>query len=249
MITAGFFALALTVPVQPAKPTVGEPIRVDFSKHGDSVRLQTLPAETEIVSTNGAIVTLRAFSTGTLMLDGVVTRGREAIRFRNLPVTVSSVLSSADDLAPAPLVPPKPLPENRTANVAIILAAVAALISAVALWLRHRGEVRSGFDVIEDTSSSDELEELLRSWPARLDDAFLARVADVVRRRVSRSDAELSLSLTSRELLEAAPVSHQQALRPILEAGDRAKFSPFGAGGVSAAGIRTSVEQIAGETL
>jgi hypothetical protein len=230
------------VPVQPANPTVGDPIRVDFSKVGDSVRLGTLPADTEIVSSSDTVITFRAFRTGTVMLSGVLMRDGRAIAFRNLPIAVSSVLSAADDLDPAPLVPPKDLPENRAARIAIPVAATAAILAAAALWLRHRRNAARHSAPRHD--ERDELEELLRNWPAKLDDVFLAQVADVVRRRVSAADPALPLSLTSREVLAQAPPPHQQPLRLILEAGDRAKFSPFGAGEVSAVEMKKDVEQV-----
>jgi len=235
--------MAFTVPVRPAQPTVGALITVDFSRVGKTVFLDPLPAEVELVSKNGSTVTLRAFDAGKFVLSGVVNRDRDAIRFRNLPVEVKSVLAAADDLRPAPFAPPKPLVQSQ---VPWIVVSVAALFAIVAWWwlLTRKHGLSQNARVAEQ-----ELLVLLRAWPVgRLDDPFLARLSDATRRYLASRDTRVAESMTTREILSNLTDERAAAaLRDILQLGDRAKFAPWGAGQVDASVLRQEATVVADE--
>jgi len=233
--------MAFAVPVRPAQPTVGALITVDFSSQGKAVELDALPTDVELVSKNGPRITLRAFAAGKFAISGVVKRDREAIRFRNLPVEVTSVLTAADDLKPAPLAPPKPLGEGR---LPWMLVAVAVMLAIGSWWwlLTRRAAV-----AIESRAAEQELLALLREWPAgRVDDPFLARLSDATRRYVASHDSRVAESMTTREiLLRLTDQRIERALRDILELGDQAKFAPWGAGTVDANALKNEAAVVA----
>lgn len=243
MIATLALLLAFSVPVRPAQPTVGALITVDFSREGSDVVLDPLPAEVEQVSKNGPRITLRAFAAGKFMLSGVVKREREAIRFRNLPVEVKSVLAAADDLKPAPLAPPKLLEEQRPPWILVGFAALLALGSW--WWLLTRTDALR----FESRASEQELLALLSNWPAgRVDDPFLARLSDATRRYVAAHDSRVAESMTTREiLLRLTDERTEKALRDILQLGDQAKFAPWGAGTVDANALKNEAAAVADE--
>lgn len=243
MIGALAFLLLFTVPTRPAQPTIGDLVTIDFSQQGNAVFLDPLPPGVELVSKNETRITLRVFTTGTIRLGGVVNRGDHAIRFRNLPIEVKSVLRADDDLKPAPLVPPRPLPAQRLPWLMIAAAALLAAGAWMFLLTGRRG-VAARAKIVED-----ELLALLRSWPSEgVDDAFLAQLSDATKRYVSSRDPRVAESMTTREILSRLGDERAAgALADILQVGDQAKFAPWGAGTVDASLLREEAKTVAEE--
>src|SRR5436309_498700 len=95
-------ALAVSATFHPLKPTVGDPITIEFRQ---PVTLDPSPSY-ELVSQAGGRVVVRTFEPRPLALSG--TTGE--VRFRNLVVPVRSVLQPSDSMQPSPLQAPRPRP-------------------------------------------------------------------------------------------------------------------------------------------
>src|SRR5437660_4401603 len=88
MILTLALATALTAVFHPARPTVGDPIVIEFR---EPVVLDPSP-QYEIVSTDGKRVVVRTFSAKPFALSGHAGQ----VKFRNLVVPVQSVLKAKD---------------------------------------------------------------------------------------------------------------------------------------------------------
>lgn len=211
----------VTATLHPAAPRVGDRITVTFAA---PVVLDASPAY-EVVERQGNRVVLQTFEPKPFVMSG--TAG--GVRFSNLRVPVTSVLKPDDDLTPAPLAPPRPVPYPIAPFVAIGVAALAALGAWVLLWLRSRKSAAvplpaTGLVRPEDRYRSAVL--ALRNNPSRA--ARWALLANETRAYLAATRPQLGGDLTTSELLPRLR-EHEAIVREILRQGDLEKFSPRGA--------------------
>ena len=218
MILAVLAVVSATL--QPAQPKVGDLITVQFEAP------VTLDAseDYEVVSRGSDRVVVRTFAPKPFALSGVTGN----VRFRNLQVPVRSVLPPGDRLAPAPLVPPRPVPYPRAPFVAIGLAALAAVLSWAAVWWRTRDRAPLFPEIVlaPDERFRRAILSLRdnRSHPLRW-----AALADETRRYLAVTRFDFGADLTTTELVPRLTESDRVVIE-ILRNGDREKFSPWGAG-------------------
>ena len=122
-------------------------------------------------------------------------------------------------------------PPNRAAEIALIGAAAAALISWTALVVlaRRRGSAATRIPMIDPNL---EFEQALTKVERMSGRAAASALADAVRRYAARTEPRLSGDLTTTEFLrtlESASVDAERTalVRTILESGDMAKFAPW----------------------
>ncbi|HUJ13866.1 MAG TPA: hypothetical protein VL284_08780 [Thermoanaerobaculia bacterium] len=193
---------AVTATFRPPAPTVGDLITIDFPQ---AVTLDRSP-QYEIVIQHGKRVVIRTFEPKPFAISGRVG----GIAFRNLIVPVRSVLKPRDNLAPAPLKPPKrepyPMPP-------FVLMAVAALLAIAAwsavVWLAKRQKLPK--PVVAPAERFRHAVGRARTW---------AELADAVREYIDAT------TLTTTEVLEK---NSSATVEEILRQGDLEKFSPWGA--------------------
>ncbi|MCM2315248.1 MAG: hypothetical protein NDJ92_08865 [Thermoanaerobaculia bacterium] len=242
MIVALLVAIVTSqVSFSPAKPTVGDAI---------TVRMQGMPfevrpsAEIEIVSASPDEVVLRTFRPGPLRVEYETRVPGEAPATGSMQIEIASVLARDDELEPAPLRPPKPLPRDDAAWVAIGVAAGVALLLwlSLALLLRRRvTPAQPQLPAFGDPADS------FRAALARIrslddDEAKWIALASATRTYLAATDASLGVELTTSELLLAMRRSGRRngettAVESILRGGDWTKFSPFGAPQVEIASL------------
>ena len=198
MIT--LLALLAAITFTPPRPTVGDPITVQFPA---PVTVQP-SGDYEVVAQRGATVIVRTFEPRTFTLR---TSGGEVM------IPVHSVLKQGDKLEPAPLAPPRVEPYPRTPWIAMAIAAAVAAAAWTAVFLLARKRKPEPEVVI------DPAEELrrARNW---------AELADATRRYLAATDPRLGVELTTRELLARCD---DPTIAEILRQGDLQKFSPWGA--------------------
>lgn len=211
-------------------PTVGDPIALDLDlRPGERVELEPVDG-IEVVEHTGNGLIVRGFRPGPATLDLVVTGENGATRKLSRVIEVASVLHEDDDLEPAPLAPPVPLPPNRRAWAAIGVAALAAtFVWLQLLWAPRRGSVESR----PSLSAAEELlrviERVRRMSPS---DERFATLSNASRKFLFRVDQRLGRELTSSELVDRLSGRFPEWLisdvRDILSEGDYAKFSPWG---------------------
>lgn len=210
----------VTATLQPAKPAVGDVIRVEFAQ---PVQLDAAK-DFEIVSQNGNVVLMRTFLPKPFVLSGT-TNG---VRFTNMVVPVRSVLQPNDPLTPAPLAPPREVPYPRAPFIAIAIAAACALAAWAAVWWRSKKRVEA--KAPEPLLAPDERFRravlALRENPA--EQLRWAKLADETRAFLAATRPHLRSDLTTSELLPKLK-EHDWVVVDILRLGDREKFSPWGA--------------------
>lgn len=194
--------LAVTATFRPPAPTVGDRIAIDFQQ---PVTLDRSP-QFEIVSQRGNRVVIRTFEPRPFAISG---RTGDVV-FRNLIVPVHSVLKPKDNLAPAPLKPPK---SERYPMLPFVLIGVAALLAigawtAVVMLAKRKNKPRI---VIAPVERFRVAVSRARSW---------AELADAVREYIDAT------TLTTTEVLQQ---NSSETLGEILRQGDLEKFSPWGA--------------------
>lgn len=213
-----FMLLVVTATFQPATPTVGDPITIQFEQ-----RVTLDPSEEyEVISQDGPTVVVRTFRPEPFDMAGVAGR----IRFRRLTIPVTSVLASEDELEPAPLKPPAETPASKRPLWFIGgAAAVAALAWLAALLLARRAMapvvVVPQLDPAEQFRLTVDQLRRNRARPGRWAD-----LADATRRYLAATDPALPLELTTTEVLVR---SSRDSIDSILHQGDLEKFSPWGA--------------------
>ncbi|HEX8619463.1 MAG TPA: hypothetical protein VF911_17915 [Thermoanaerobaculia bacterium] len=205
---------------QPPAPKVGDLITIEFAA---PVTLDASPAY-EIVSRNGNVVVVRTFAPQPFALSGVVGD----VRFRNLNVPVQSVLAPNDQLAPAPLAPPREVPYPRAPFIAIAIAALSAVAAWLAVWWRSKqreAAVQPKFVLAPDERFRRAVLALRENGtqPKRW-----ATLADETRAYLAATRPQFPSDLTTTELVPRL-AERERFVIDILRQGDREKFSPWGA--------------------
>lgn len=209
----------VTATLQPAQPKVGDLITVTFAAP------VTLDAsrDYEVVRIEGNRVVLRTFAPQPFRLSG--SAGGE--RFVGLRVPVHTVLKPGDDLAPAPLAPPRPMPHPRLPFVAIAVAALLAIAAWAAAWWLSRSRHAA---VRRVTVSPEERFRrallALRADPSRK--LRWARLADETRAFLIATRPNVREDLTTSELVPRLR-EEERIVEEILRQGDLEKFSRRGA--------------------
>ena len=210
----------VTVTFQPAAPTVGDPIAVDFAA---PVTLDASP-DYEVVSSHGNRVVIRTFLPKPIALSGVTGN----VRFRNLQIPVKSVLQQGDALAPAPLVPPRKVEYPRQPFLAIAIVALCAIALWAAVWWKSKR--RAAIAEPEDSRTPWERYRdavlALREDPSR--PKRWAALADATRVYLAATHPRLRSDLTTTEVVRLLP-DDGSVVVDILRQGDLEKFSKRGA--------------------
>ena len=210
------FLAAVTATFQPAAPTVGDPVAIRFAA---PVTLDASP-EYEIVEQTGNRVVVRTFKPRPFMLSG--TAGN--VRFRNLRVPVQSVLKQNDDLKPAPLAPPQPLPYPRRPFLVIGAAALCAIAAWAAVWRLARRAV--DVPVVPELPVDERFRRAVAL--AREQEERWAALADATRAYLAATRTSLGSDLTTSELVPRLR-EDERIVSEILRQGDLEKFSIDGA--------------------
>jgi hypothetical protein len=223
---------------QPARPTVGDPITIDFAA---PTTVDPSP-DYEVVSRNGRQVVIRTFVPRTIAVSGKTADGPVSVM-----IPIHSVLKPDDKLEPAPLKPPRAESWPRMPFVAIGVAALCAIAAWTAVVLLARRRKPKPVVVIVPA-------ELFRSRVLKLRRAAIgmrwAHLADAVRGYLAAVRADLGAELTTKELLARVGEGDQlhevageppavqppgrrryeglDAIAQILHQGDLEKFSPWG---------------------
>jgi hypothetical protein len=210
----------VTATFQPPAPKVGDLITIEFAA---PVTLDASPAY-EVVSRNGNRVVVRTFVPKPFALSGVTGD----VRFRNLQVPVQSALAPDDQLAPAPLVPPREVAYPHAPFIAIAIAALCAIAAWLAVWLRSQ---KTAAAVAAQPALAPE-ERFRRAVLALRQDPSQAKrwakLADETRAYLAATRPQLRTDLTTTELVPRLQ-EHDRIVVDILRQGDREKFSPWGA--------------------
>lgn len=208
----------VTATFQPPVPKVGDLITLEFAQ---PVRLDA-SERYEIVSQEERRVVVRTFEPEPFRLSGVAGD----VRFRNLEIPVASVLKENDDLAPAPLVPPRAMTWPRLPLIAIGLAALAALLAWAALWWavkRQRPAVSA-----PPLAPDEQFRRTVQAIRAQRVSHRWAALADATRRYLAATRVELREDLTTSEILPLLRPD-EAIVAVILRQGDLEKFSLRGA--------------------
>jgi len=204
------FLLALTATFHPAKPTVGDPIAIDFAQ---PVVIEK-SADFELVSQRGGHVVIRTFTPKPIALSGVTGN----VRFRNLVVPVRSVLPPKDALEPAPLAPPRMPPQPRMPLILIGVASLLAIAGWVTAYLLSRVKKVKPLIVIAPAErfrvAVQQSAKSKQRW---------ASLADATRDYLAQRG--FGAELTTSQLLARLD---DDIVGEILSRGDFEKFSPWG---------------------
>lgn len=227
--------IAAPLRYEPAAPTVGDPITIEFPSDWTSVALA--PSDDyEIVGSGEGQAVIRSFRPGTFTLRGTAMTPVGTVPLETVEIRVFSVIPQGDAMQPAPLRPLVSPASNRTAWWAIGGAAAVALLAwALLPLLAHRRLA----PLAAPAAAADPLGDLRRAveQASRLPTPELQSIAlsDAVREFLGRRSPVYPRSLTTRELLstlESAGVDAKIVgdLAALLSAGDASKFSPWGVG-------------------
>ncbi|MEA2236486.1 MAG: hypothetical protein QOC81_1210 [Thermoanaerobaculia bacterium] len=215
----GLLLLSAITTFQPPRPTVGDPITIEFA-----APTEVAPSpDYEVVSRSGNRVVIRTFVPHTIAVTGRAADGPVSVM-----IPIHSVLKPDDKLEPAPLKPPKSEPWPRLPFIAIGVAALAAIAvwSAVIVMARRR-KPKPIVIVVPKEEFRVRVRALRRGAPM-----LWAQLADAVRAYLAAVRADFGAELTTKELLarvadgNSAPAA---LLARILRQGDLEKFSPWGA--------------------
>lgn len=210
---------ALTVTMSPPQPKVGDPITVTFP----APVVLDASRDYEVVARRGNTVVVRTFEPRPFALSG--TSG--TVRFRNLRVPMTSVLRQGDDLAPAPLAPPRPVEIAWLWWAGIALAALIVLALLALLWMRRRKKKPAAAPVPQMTAEERFRAAVmaLRADPSRR--LRWAALADETRKFLAATRPQLGSELTTTELVPRLD-ERQRVVEEILRQGDLEKFSRRG---------------------
>jgi hypothetical protein len=209
VIVLAFVLAAVTATVSPPEPKVGDLITIEFPA---PVTIEKSPSF-EVVRHEGNRVVVRTFEPKPFIVNGVV-------------VPVKSVLAPDDSLRPAPLAPPLEVPYPRAPFIAIALAAVAAIVTWLAVWWRAKHAAAPAI-VVPSLTAEERFRNAVialrrsgehpRRWATLADEtrAFLAATRD------------LGTELTTHELVPKL-TPRDAVVEDILRHGDYEKFAPGG---------------------
>ena len=209
----------VTASFHPAEPKVGDLVTITFSAQVvlDASR------EYEVVSRNGNVVVVRTFEPRPFALSG--TMGK--VRFRNLQVPMQSVLKQGDDLAPAPLAPPRPMAWPSAWWLALAIAALVVIAVCLVLWLRAKKRAPEESQPVASPEERFRAAVLaLRENPSR--PLRWATLADETRKFLAATRPRLGSDLTTTELVPRL-AEQEHVVAEILHQGDLEKFSRRGA--------------------
>ena len=208
--------LAVTATFSPSQPTVGDPITLRF----DEAVVLDKSQEYEILEQKGRVVVVRTFRPKPFSVSGTIG----GARFSGVIVPVKSVLKPNDDLKPAPLTPPQPLPYPRRPFIAIGATALAAAGLWLAVWKLAKKALE--VPVIPELPADERFRRavaIARTQPERW-----AALADATRAYLSSTRPRLSNDLTTTELVPRLQ-EDERFVSEILRQGDLEKFSLEGA--------------------
>lgn len=209
----GIFFLALITTFQPARPTIGDAITIQFAA---PTTVQP-SADYEVVSQKGSTAVIRTFVPHTITVTGRSADGPVSVM-----IPIHSVLKPDDKLEPAPLKPPKAETWPRLPFIAIGIAALAAIAAwAAVIFLAKRRVPKPRIVIVPAEEFRSRVMAVRADAPMRW-----ARLADALRAYLAAVRADLGAELTTSELLartDHAPIAQ------ILRQGDLEKFSPWGA--------------------
>jgi hypothetical protein len=218
---AGLLLLTLITTFHPARPTIGDPVTINFAVP----TTVDASADYEVVSHSGNSVVIRTFVPHTITVGG-----RSADGAVSIVIPIHSVLKPDDKLEPAPLKPPRPESWPRLPFVAIGIAVLAAAGAWTGVVLLARKEVsRPRVVVVPAEELRSRVLALQRDARAAM---RWARLADAVRGYLAAVRGEFGSELTTAELLVRIgneTKDHRRYVAPILRQGDLEKFSPWGA--------------------
>lgn len=208
----------VTATLQPASPKVGDLITVTFP----APVVLDASRDFEVVSRDGNRVVVRTFQPKPFAMNGTVG----GTRFRNLQVPVGSVLKRGDDLQPAPLAPPKPLPYPPLPWYAIAAAALCAIVAWAAVWWRSRPPVEV---IVPPLAPADRLRAAVRTLMENPSyELRWAALANETRAYLNATRPNLTGDLTTTELVPRLG-ERERVIEEILRQGDLQKFSKRGA--------------------
>lgn len=215
---------------EPAAPTVGDSVRIEYTIEEGSRIVPDVRPEYEIVSVEGGTLVVRSFRPGNFTVTGSVERDGVSEAFRGPGIEVRSVLGENDNLEPAPVKPPILHPPQQLPRIMIASAAAAALLAwAAVLLLKTRDETLPAPLPGMDDRFLAALETLRRR---PFNQEAVAEVAQLTRDFLARRDPALSRELTTTELvarlLESPDARLAAPVKDVLREGDLAKFSPWG---------------------
>jgi hypothetical protein len=199
------------VSIQPAAPKVGDLITVRFD---GPVKVQP-SRDYEIVSQKRNVVVVRTFAPKPFVL-------LFANSTTNVRVPVQSVLKPKDNLVPAPLAPPRPVPYPRAPFIALAIAALCAVAAWLALWLRARKPAEI---VIPQLSADERFRRAVLALRTSPHARRWAVLADETRAYLAATRAQLGPELTTTEVLPRL-ADQERVVEEILRQGDLEKFSP-----------------------
>jgi hypothetical protein len=222
----------VTASFSPPQPKVGDLIAVTFP----APVVLDASREYEVVERRGHTVVVRTFEPRPFALSGTMgpltpalsPEGRGGfVRFRNLKVPMTSVLRQGDDLAPAPLAPPRPAEIPWLLVIAVAVAALLAILAAILLWLRLRRK-KPAVPPVPQLSPEERFRAAvlaLRADPSRR--LRWAALADETRRFLAATRPQLGSDLTTTELVPKL-AEQERVVEEILRQGDLEKFSRRG---------------------
>jgi hypothetical protein len=201
---------------QPPRPTVGDRIVINFP----APVVLDASKDYEVVEQKGNRAVIRSFQPAPFALSG--TSGN--VRFQNLVVPMTSVLTPNDDLKPAPLRPPQPVPYPRAPFVALgVAAAIAVATWAGVWWFSRRPKAAPVVPAIPVDERFRRAVLAAKTQPERW-----AALADATRAYLAETRTRLSSDLTTTELV-ARLREDERIVSAILRQGDLEKFSLSGA--------------------
>ncbi|MDP9360229.1 MAG: hypothetical protein M3P29_02130 [Acidobacteriota bacterium] len=224
----GLLLLTAITTFQPPRPTVGDPITIDFAMP----TVVDPSADYEVVSRNGNRVVIRTFVPHTIAVTGRAADGPVSVM-----VPIHSVLKADDKLEPAPLKPPKSEPWPRLPFIAIGVAALAAIAAWVAVVLLAKRRMATPRIVVVPV---DEFRARVLALQRAAAPMRWARLADAVRAYLAAVRADLGAELTTSEILQR--IGDDATIAQVLRQGDLEKFSPWGA-------AAASFDEVAGRVL
>ncbi|MGZ5443280.1 MAG: hypothetical protein ACXW5U_15600 [Thermoanaerobaculia bacterium] len=210
----------VTASFSPAQPKVGDLVTVTFPA---PVVLDASP-DYEVVARRGNVVVVRTFEPRPFALSGTLGK----VRFRNLKVPVTSVLRQGDDLAPAPLAPPRPLEIAWLRWIAITVAVLLALAALLYLWVRWRRK-KPAVEPVPQLTAEERFRAAVLALRENPGSALRwAALADETRRFLAATRPRLGSDLTTTELVPKLD-ERERVVEEILRQGDLEKFSRDGA--------------------